>query len=427
MGRETCERPGTDGQDLSVNDRFEARKAIESLRAGVPNLAAVSALGANLETIANAFERNCVSAIGRVSTEAIPRGFLIEGNFGSGKSHALRYLQTIAASKKMAFSTVAISKETPLGDLTAVFRTAVATLNFGDRKLTGTLAGVFEELVRNEKTFDALCKKVSNPTYALDSQFLAALQLLQRYRAAPEIMEQLFDFFDGGPAQIAQWKQWLREIDQSHLSLKAMRANDLAPQRFRFVALVLAAAGFEGWFIALDEVELIASFGQKGRFKAYENLAFLFEPPADNESMRRWFVVGAITEDLGLALFDKRHDDIAIVEKFGLDSELRANGTLGIGILREVGRTHRLREPTDSVLREAHDRIRELYARAYDVRVDAVFDSDAIRARSKSMRSYVREWIAYWDLKMQDRAYQPVIETREVAFSLEEDADLEAV
>ena len=52
-------------------------------------------------------------------------GMLVSGDFGSGKSHLLTYLEQHALARGFVCSNVAISKETPLYDLGKVFRSAV--------------------------------------------------------------------------------------------------------------------------------------------------------------------------------------------------------------------------------------------------------------------------------------------------------------
>ena len=406
-----------------MNEAFEARKAIESLRAGVPNLSAVSALGVNHKAICETFEQMCEQLGQSVRPGAVCRGTFIEGNFGTGKSHTLRYLETIASKKRVPFSTVSISKETPLGDLTAVFRAAIVGLRFGDRSLAGTLGSAFDKIDPNEAAYAKLCDTVSDA--GLDSVFLASLQLYRRYRADPETIEQLVDFWDGGPAQIALWKRLLQDVDDSATTVKASRAADLAPQRFHFAALVLVAAGYRGWCVAIDEIELIANFALKARAKAYESIAFVFGDAGQNQHAQGWFSIGAITEDLLPVLTEQRNDPAVIRDRFRWDPDLAASALVGLSVLSDKKRTYRLSEPTALDLVRAHDGVRKLYTTAYNYDASQAFTAAGIGSLSKSMRSYVREWIAFWDLKMQDDSYEPEIVSREVEFSLEEDEDLE--
>ena len=412
-----------------TSEAFMARKAIESLRAGVPNRAAVAALGTNGVSIVEAFERECgrIAPTSPRSKTCLKRGFFLEGNFGSGKSHALRFLQTIAASKKIAFATVSISKETQLGDMSALYRSAIESIDFGDGNIGGTLAGLFERFEPRGGPFVGLKKAVSEAGPALNPVFLASLRLLERYRAAPEIIEQLCDFWDGGPPQTAVWKRLLRDIDDTATPLRAVRVADLARERFAFAALALVHAGYAGLCIALDEVELIANFGLRARAKGYASLCYLFGNAKPDDVTTHWFSLGAITEDLTSVVVGARKDPTVIEERFRFEPELVANALAGIDILTEKGRTFRLKEPGVPDLERAHKAIKHLYEEAYQTRMSDAFASEGILSLTKSMRSYVREWIAFWDLKMQDPSYTPTIASRQVEYSLDEDGDLETL
>src|SRR5687768_6687716 len=84
-----CRMPEPDG-------RVQARRAIEALRAGVPNRTAVIALGSAHAQIEEAFRQQLSDAREAGPAERGPAGFLVAGNFGTGKSHLLEYLQQIA-------------------------------------------------------------------------------------------------------------------------------------------------------------------------------------------------------------------------------------------------------------------------------------------------------------------------------------------
>ena len=63
--------------------RIEARVAIEALRAGVPNGAAIRALGSTEDAIEMQFDER----LDRVGDGAA--GLVLAGGFGTGKSHLL--------------------------------------------------------------------------------------------------------------------------------------------------------------------------------------------------------------------------------------------------------------------------------------------------------------------------------------------------
>src|SRR5689334_7766776 len=96
------------------------RQGIEALRAGVPSLGAVHALGSAQADIEDAF----TGLLGGVA-DGTPGGLLVGGGFGSGKSHLLRHLGLLAGEAGFVVSHVVVSKETPLYDQAKVAWTAL--------------------------------------------------------------------------------------------------------------------------------------------------------------------------------------------------------------------------------------------------------------------------------------------------------------
>ena len=128
-----------DGRNTAM---LKNRRALEALRNGVPNGDAVAVLGCNQPAV----EREFNTLLSRVSPpdgSEIPDsslGMLVAGDFGSGKSHLLGYLETQALAQNFVCSRVVISKETPLFDLEKVFKAAV-----GNARVPGITGQMVEE------------------------------------------------------------------------------------------------------------------------------------------------------------------------------------------------------------------------------------------------------------------------------------------
>src|SRR3954447_5356666 len=103
---------------------LEVRTAIEALRAGVPNRAAIRQMGTEQTEVELAFEAALASA-----WDEAGRGIGVAGGFGTGKSHLLGYLAEVASQQGFVVSRVVVSKETPLSHpghvLAAALRDAV--------------------------------------------------------------------------------------------------------------------------------------------------------------------------------------------------------------------------------------------------------------------------------------------------------------
>src|ERR1700724_1564318 len=102
------------------------RRAVEALRSGVPSWDAVAVLGSGQPEAEDRFSTLLERAAGSGTPAAQPRGLLLGGGFGAGKSHLLTHLGHLAMSSGFVGSTVVISKETPLHDPGKTFRAAIA-------------------------------------------------------------------------------------------------------------------------------------------------------------------------------------------------------------------------------------------------------------------------------------------------------------
>ena len=104
-------------------------RAVEALRAGVPNRDAVQALGSSQPLVETRFREMLTNLSEGFSQngqqQARTEGMLIAGDFGSGKSHVLEYLQHVALENNYVCSKVVISKETPLYDPVKVYNAAI--------------------------------------------------------------------------------------------------------------------------------------------------------------------------------------------------------------------------------------------------------------------------------------------------------------
>ena len=94
----------------------------------------------------------------------------------------------------------------------------------------------------------------------------------------------------------AELRRKLREAGEgATFALSKVTARDLALQRFRFAAQLIVAAGYSGWVLLFDEVELIGRYSLLQRAKSYGEIARWVEG-FDDEPLPRIGAVLAITE-----------------------------------------------------------------------------------------------------------------------------------
>lgn len=406
-----------------MNGQVSARRAIEALRAGVPNRDAVSALGCSAREVLSVFDDRLRELRGSVARESQPRGMLVAADFGGGKSHVLESLSHIARRENFAVSKVVISKETQLFDPLKVFRAAVESL-VCENVVGDALRDIaVSRLSTKSPQFTELSLWLRDS--GLNSRFAATTWLFEQAGADSEIQDELVGFWEGAAVQVGHLRQGLRQTGASKLfALEKIGIKELARQRFKFMARLLRAARYDGWVILLDELELMGRYTVLQRGRAYAELARLLGL-ADEVGVPGLLTVGAVTPDFASAVIDEKDDRNQIGFRFRARGDLESDMTAALAesamdaIEREL---LRLREPTQDDLAEVLTRLSEIYSAAYGctpARLDASFKT------GQQMREYIRSWITTWDLNRVAPAYEPEIELERITDDYAEDALLE--
>jgi hypothetical protein len=374
---------------------LEYRTAIEALRAGVPNRAAVRLMGTAESGIEHAFDE----LLGAVWAEgAAPRGLGIAGGFGSGKSHMLAYLGEVALTHNFVVSRVVVSKETPLADPARMFEAAMRGAVLPGRN-DDALAGALAALRAAPERFDALEAAVRAPDSHLAPIFAAILFLLRRPGLPPETARRCERFLAGGRMAPVVFRQALASVGAPRMfDVKMPAAAELAAQRIRFAGLLFHAAGYAGWCLLLDEVELIGRYTPLARGLAYAWLATWLglEGAVPFPGVA---TVYAITDDFVAAVIEQRQDTERLSERLLLKGR-EQESLLAVAAIRhieEVVQRHRLPLPGLEELTRDCRRLREIYTTAYDWPAPELAPGE--RTATRTMRQYIKAWITQWDMQ----------------------------
>jgi hypothetical protein len=413
------------------------QRVIEALRSGVPNRDAVRAMGCSQDMVEQLFEPKLQQVSEQLAAGQQVAGLLVSGGFGTGKSHLLEYLEDRALDERFVCSRIVISKETPLYDAAKLFRAAVESAVVPSRT-EQTLHEVASGLRRMRDTddyarFRQWCNSAKSRISAL---FPASLFLHERLENDPELVEAIINFWLGEPLgsgdrlSMKKVRDALRLVDGATLfQLNAVTARQLPFERFRFIAQMIAGAGYKGWVLSLDEIELVGRYSFLQRAKSYAELA-------------RW--MGALPEDCypGVLTVASISDDFvpAVLEKIGgkgdfgsLRTRLESRGTeeyrvlaacaeAGMQIIRRNAID--LRPPNKETVEQTYRRLKEFHARAYGWEPPEI-----ARAEPSSltrMRKLVRRWINEWDLLRLYEGIPVTFEERELGPTYNEDTKLEA-
>ena len=382
-----------------------SRRAIEALRAGVPNRDAVQEMGTDQPAIEHRFHQTLGQVAGTALGGGQLPGMVVAGDFGSGKSHLLEYLQHLALDQRFACSKVVISKEAPLGQPHQLYRTAVHSLRLP--RGIGGLDALVLQLDKRSGPYAAAARRIATDAGSFDPLFQASFRVWEEVNDPP-IMENMVSFWRGERLRIQDLRDAVRRTG-IQIPVKARKVSELAIPRFRFMAELVAAAGLQGWVILLDEVELLATFSLQARANSYRTLATLLGLTGD--TLPGIFTVATVTTDLETEVFHKRQDQEKIPIKFAERlGDIMADIQAGIESLQASSPGRATLEPvSQQKLQEAHEKARHLYTDAYGWAPPPAEVSQ--RESSARMRQYVRAWITRWDLMRLFPGYSPEIET----------------
>ncbi|MHB1988646.1 MAG: BREX system ATP-binding domain-containing protein [Acidimicrobiales bacterium] len=411
-----------------------ARRALEALRAGVPNRDAVVELGSMQIGVEDRFS-DIIEAFGVSADQSVEpsagvtahsgstsRAMMIGGGFGSGKSHVLEHLANIGLSQGFVVSKITISKETPLHDSSKVFRAAI-----DEARLPGRPGSAIDEIAMaidlDSPEYRDLYRWAHGDDAPVDKQFAATLYLYEYARGDEELRDRIIRFWAGDKLSVTDIRRRLREHGaSSSYRIASVREAELSRQRFRFVSRLVRAAGYRGWIVLFDEVELIGRYTIGQRARSYAEIARWVRGDRDDMNAPIGAVLATVDDYETQVLVGK--NDIVLVPQ-----RLRASGTAANEVLaslaetgmRIIGREQvKLQPPGQEELDRTYRRLREIHSEAFGWDPPAV--SGLERLPSNRMRQYVRAWINEWDLRRLDPSYEPEIEAALVEVDLSQDA-----
>ncbi|MDH5775279.1 MAG: ATP-binding protein [Nitrospirota bacterium] len=416
----------------SRKDDVQHQRVIESLRAGVPSPGAVKALGCPQPTVKSKFQQMLQEAQASIQKGWTTKGLLIEGGFGTGKSHLLESLRHAALDSRFVCSKVVISKETPLYSPALMFRAAVGAADI-PQKRGDALAEVAGELNFKSPQYAEFYEWVHRQGGEIDGRFAATLFLYERMVNDPELSHRMIRFWAGDPLSDVEIKRYLKSCDSS-VSYRFERVSpmEMALQRFKFVSRLMVAAGYSGWILLIDEAEIIGRYSFKQRAQSYAELARWLgrleaSSFADLGYKSGLAAVMALTDDFQSAILEEKGDREKVPEK------LRESGSeTDLVLSRQAEQGMRLIEceriplvgPYDQLVEEIYHKIRTIHGAAYGWDPPQVPTIE--RLSSTRMREYVKGWITEWDLKRLDPSLKVEIELSEIKQDYSEDIELES-
>lgn len=420
--------------ETGTKDPLAARRALEALRNGVPNNDAVKDLGCHQPEAERRFQAMLTRIVDGDPPPANALGMLVSGEFGDGKSHLVTHLEQQALSRGFVCSKVTISKETPLYDLGKVFKSAVDHGRVPDR-----VGPMIEELAHD---LNPRCHAYEHfHRWAHDTEsnglspiFPAGLQVHEQSNDL-ELNSEIEHFWAGDRILSSRIKIGLRQIGQLRdYPFRAPKLAELPPQRLRFVLELIRAAGYSGWVVFLDEIELVGSYSVIMRGRSYAELSRWFGQ-VQGDRYPGLVTVGTVTEDFYSAIIredgaDRRkRDAVNLLPKLkesykGRYKSLMGAAKKGMSLLREEKCTS-LVPLSDQQVQETMEKLRRIYSDAYGWEAPELQIDIRAAGYQNRMRYKVRAAINQWDLLRLYPDSRPETEGQEFRHTYEENADLE--
>jgi hypothetical protein len=376
---------------------LEYRRALEALRNGVPNRHAVRVLGCGQSEVEERFRQQLRSCRDLVPTNEQAEGTLVAGGFGTGKSHLLEYLQHVAITSNFVCSRIVISKETPLYDLGKVFLAAIENAVLPRRR--GQAVKEMAVNMMKSPSYADFYRWANDPANGISALFPATLLLHERLNNDPELVEDITDFWSGERLAVAQVRQGLRQCGAAAaFTIKTVPVRQLANERFAFMARMIMGAGYAGWVLLIDEVELIGRYSLLQRGRSYAELARWMGRIEDG-GYPGLTAVAAITDDFDISVLKEKGDSEYIGPR------LRDKGTEEMAVqaaraetgMRIIERQAlHLEPPNEETLSRTYAVLRQVHGAAHEWEPPDV-EGGGIATR-RAMRSYLRRWINEWDL-----------------------------
>ena len=411
---------------MSVDTQMASWRAVEALRAGVPNRDAVQVLGCSHPNTEERFRQMLAEVKGGFPQSAAPEGILFAGDFGAGKSHLLEYLQHIALENNFVCSKVVISKETPIYDTSKVYNAVLQSAKVPDRA-GAALTVIAEKLDFNSPGYEQFYRWVFSPKTTLNSRFAASVFVFERGQGGryPEVSDRILQFWGGARVPESELRGWLKELGEiATYKFDKVSVRELALQLYEFIYRLMVAAGYAGWIILVDEVELMGRYSLLQRAKSYAEMARLLGAPEESRAPGL-ATVFAITSAYQSEVKDQKRDQDKIGERLRAsgkqeDRQLAGHTERGMRKIRQVPHEGMVLAETTE-LREIYVKTRTIYSQAYHWNAPLNYESN----HTWRIRQHVKRWINMRDMVRLFPDYQPDIQVTQLQQSYSEDLDLE--
>jgi hypothetical protein len=356
----------------------QARVIIEGLRSGIPyrETADTMTVGRqdNLRSLASLMET--VAAGRRPKTF----GQIVRAQYGEGKTHLLHAMASQAWDANWVVSLVSLSKESPLDRLDHLYPKIAQNLMRPGSRVAGLQPLVTEAL-------QASLFLSESRTLSLSDRTRLVLDNLARQDAG---FEDLVGDLEGNFLTAVELKRIHRENFSKSIQLPASRVKDEVPYYFLLADWLIQRAGYQGWLILFDEVELMGKFGRGGRARSYGNLG-RFLAGMGERTVSVWAVAGNFQKDV---LIDR--GDVERAPEWLMRRPQDVNSVAWARLaLDELSSARPLEPPSAVAVKELIGQVFRLHQEAYGwtAEMDESAFWERVRSQLPSTDAKLRTWV----------------------------------
>ncbi|APB34348.1 hypothetical protein GlitD10_2022 [Gloeomargarita lithophora Alchichica-D10] len=265
-----------------------ATQIIESLRAGIPTRASTR----NLQSMRNRLHEKFNDDLSQLSEgRGIPKGRLIWGKYGQGKTHELTCLEHLALDQGFAVSRITLNRQLSGQRLDHLYSKLATSIRTPQSRLLG-----IRHILDKKSSADlpnTLLQNLERYTHPL-----LAVILEIYFRTSGEEQELLYGALLGAQIPMAEIRKiYKRAIGRSFPPIPGSFVRSKHSHAyFEMMADILTWCEYQGWVILIDEIELIARLAKLGRMQAYHHLYWLLN--WSGTQTLPIYVVGAVAEPL---------------------------------------------------------------------------------------------------------------------------------
>lgn len=325
-----------------------ARVVIEGLRSGVPYRETAQAMtvgrDGNLRELGSLMET--------VSQGRHPKlyGQVLRAQYGEGKTHLLHALANQAWEANWVVSMVSISKESPLDRLDYLYSKITQKALRPGSRVSG-LTGIVDEAVR-EPMLVAGARDLE-----LSMRTRTVLDNVARQNTG---LDDLISDLEGQFLNLVEIKRIHRENFTKPLKIPTTPIKDEIPSYLLLVDWLIQRAGYAGWLILFDEVELMGKFGRGARARSYATIGRFLSGMAGH-TLTIWAVAGNFQTDVLMG----RHDIEQVPEWLLSRPKEAFLADWAKVALDELSAARPLAAPTSAQIQELVQHVYDLHQEAY--------------------------------------------------------------